>query len=77
MKIEAWKCDTCGKEYKKDGGSTIGFFVGREIDAAGDTDDNYLYSDLCNSCIVALVTQLLQACLMAERVHLAKDWKAR
>lgn len=50
MKIDAWQCDCCGKQYKKEEGYTWSPVVGVDINSTGYTESISDSVDLCNSC---------------------------
>lgn len=77
MKIDLWKCDVCGKEFRKNGGFQIDLFLGREMDAAGYTDSVYKSADICSACQSTMLLGLIDKMTMDERLDLAKKWGAK
>lgn len=77
MKIDLWKCDVCGKEFRNNNGSQINLFLGREMDASGHTDSIYKSADLCSTCQSETLLGLISMMTMDERLDLAKKWGAK
>ncbi len=77
MKIELFKCDKCGSEYRKGGGGTIMFLVGYSPDpASARSEADHKHSDLCTKCQNALLHNLIDKLEMQVRVDLAKTYNA-
>jgi hypothetical protein len=79
MKIDVWKCDVCGKEFRTGGGTPeIPFHVESELDPVdGHNVRVYKHADLCTVCQNDLLTDLINKLPITERAELAKEWKAK
>jgi hypothetical protein len=78
MKITAWKCDRCGKEYREKGGKTFHFAVGTERDQIeGRTYDVSEEVDMCFPCVSDLAEQFIRALDYAARKNLLTEIKSR
>ena len=77
MKVNVWKCDKCGNEFRQGGGSEIAFHVDNDADE-GDGHNVRIFkrADLCLSCTVDFSGELLESCDMRERAVWAKAWGA-
>jgi hypothetical protein len=71
MKCEYYSCDTCGQSpFSKDEDEiqTITVNFDTYVDAAGDMDTRFEVVDLCNSCLVAAMSRLVDRMPLEERM---------
>lgn len=64
MRIDQWKCDCCGKEYRESQGATVQYFV--------DHRDDCEFVDLCSTCLRDAVQKTVPFLTSNERRGLFK-----
>lgn len=77
MRMDLWKCDACGKEYR-----SVNASISIHVDDWADPVDGHIapvfrVADLCPICHLRLTESLIKNLPLEERVDLAERLKAR
>ena len=75
MKVTAWQCDKCGKQFDSQGGKTIEIEVDESKNiSTGEWDVDIKRADLCVTCLCSLLHYVLGVVPSYMRTSITTIW---